>query len=157
MVISGEGSNEIFGDYLYFYKHLTRKNSMWRLAIKQKEQFRDGVGYSLIDALKAHASALVTDKMMQNARFIYPHNTPHIERSLSQQNHIRKTLPTSRYSNSLQIKLGLNGFIIISFMLISRQNSARLTVPQGQSIACSMTKEFRSFRKNCPRCSYICI
>ncbi|CAN1354611.1 Asparagine synthetase [glutamine-hydrolyzing] [Linum perenne] len=43
---------------------------------RQKEQFSDGVGYSWIDGLKDHASQHVTDKMMQNAAHIYPHNTP---------------------------------------------------------------------------------
>ncbi|RZC26293.1 Asparagine synthetase isoform B [Glycine soja] len=43
---------------------------------RQKEQFSDGVGYSWIDGLKAHAAKHVTDKMMLNAGNIYPHNTP---------------------------------------------------------------------------------
>eukprot|EP00494_Astrolonche_serrata_P022762 UN23019 len=49
---------------------------------RQKEQFSDGVGYSWIDGLKAHAESNVTDKMMSNAKFIYPHNTPTNKRGL---------------------------------------------------------------------------
>ncbi|KMZ67803.1 Asparagine synthetase [glutamine-hydrolyzing], partial [Zostera marina] len=190
MVISGEGSNEIFGGYLYFHKapnkeefhvetchkikalhkfdclRINKSTFAWGLEAqvpfldkqfmdvamnidpefkmingdkgriekwvlrrafddeehpylpkhilyRQKEQLRDGVGYSLIDGLKAHASALVTDKMMQNARFIYPHNTP-----------------TSKEAYHYRV----------IFERLFPQNSARLTVPQGQSIACSTTK-----------------
>ncbi|KAJ6315352.1 hypothetical protein OIU78_018774 [Salix suchowensis] len=43
---------------------------------RQKEQFSDGVGYSWIDGLKAHAALHVNDKMMQNAKHIFRHNTP---------------------------------------------------------------------------------
>ncbi|VAI30541.1 unnamed protein product [Triticum turgidum subsp. durum] len=153
MVISGEGSDEIFGGYLYFHKapnkeelhretcqkikalhqydclRANKATSAWGLEARvpfldkefineamsidpewkmirpdlgriekwvlrkafddeeqpflpkhilyrQKEQFSDGVGYSWIDGLKAHAESNVTDKMMSNAKFIYPHNTP---------------------------------------------------------------------------------
>ncbi|XP_018460206.1 asparagine synthetase [glutamine-hydrolyzing]-like [Raphanus sativus] len=43
---------------------------------RQKEQFSDVVGYSWIDGLKAHAAENVNDKMMSNAAYIFPHNTP---------------------------------------------------------------------------------
>ncbi|MCD7468971.1 Transcription factor as1 [Datura stramonium] len=39
---------------------------------RQKEQFSDGVGYSWIDGLKAHAEQYVTDRMMLNAAHIFP-------------------------------------------------------------------------------------
>ncbi len=45
---------------------------LWR----QKEQFSDGVGYSWIDSLKAHAEQQVTDQQLASARFRFPHNTP---------------------------------------------------------------------------------
>jgi asparagine synthase (glutamine-hydrolysing) len=45
---------------------------LWR----QKEQFSDGVGYSWIDSLKAHAEREISEKMMDNARFRFPINTP---------------------------------------------------------------------------------
>ncbi|KMZ58871.1 hypothetical protein ZOSMA_72G00330 [Zostera marina] len=80
---------------------------------RQKEQFRNKVGYSLIDGLKAHASTLVTDKILQNAWFIYPHNTP-----------------TSKEAYHYRV----------IFERLFPQNSARLTVPQEQSIAWSTTK-----------------
>ncbi|CAA6654745.1 unnamed protein product [Spirodela intermedia] len=153
MVISGEGSDEIFGGYLYFHKapnkeefhretcrkikalhqydclRANKATSAWGLEARvpfldkefintamsidpewkmikpelrrmekwvlrkafddeenpylpkhilyrQKEQFSDGVGYSWIDGLKAHAAEHVTDRMMLNAKKIYPHNTP---------------------------------------------------------------------------------
>ncbi|MBB5206835.1 asparagine synthase B [Chiayiivirga flava] len=45
---------------------------LWR----QKEQFSDGVGYSWIDSLKAHAEQQVSDSDLANARHRFPHNTP---------------------------------------------------------------------------------
>jgi asparagine synthase (glutamine-hydrolysing) len=45
---------------------------LWR----QKEQFSDGVGYSWIDSLKAHAAAQVSDQQMASAKFRFPYNTP---------------------------------------------------------------------------------
>ncbi len=46
------------------------------VAWRQKEQFSDGVGYSWIDSLKAHAEASVSDRDLQNAHFRFPHNPP---------------------------------------------------------------------------------
>lgn len=43
---------------------------------RQKEQFSDGVGYSWIDSLRDLAEVEVTDKMMENASFTFPYNTP---------------------------------------------------------------------------------
>ncbi len=45
---------------------------LWR----QKEQFSDGVGYSWIDTLIEHCASKVSDKEMEEAHIIYPHNTP---------------------------------------------------------------------------------
>jgi len=45
---------------------------LWR----QKEQFSDGVGYSWIDSLKAHANVQVTDQQLATAKFRFPYNTP---------------------------------------------------------------------------------
>ncbi|RVW56595.1 Asparagine synthetase [glutamine-hydrolyzing] 1 [Vitis vinifera] len=169
MVISGEGSDEIFGGYLYFHKapnkeefhretcrkikalyqydclRANKSTSAWGLEARikpeqgriekwvlrrafddeeqpylpkhilyrQKEQFSDGVGYSWIDGLKAHASQHVTDKMMLNASHIFPHNTP--------------TTKEAYYYRMI-------------FERFFPQNSARLTVPGGASVACSTAK-----------------
>ena len=45
---------------------------LWR----QKEQFSDGVGYSWIDSLKAHAEQEVSDRMMAGAPERFPVKTP---------------------------------------------------------------------------------
>ncbi|KAL0722409.1 hypothetical protein Bca4012_037008 [Brassica carinata] len=81
---------------------------------RQKEQFSDGVGYSWIDGLKAHTAENVNDKMMSNAAHIFPHNTP---------------LTKEAYY-----------YRMIFERFFPQQNSARLTVPGGATVACSTAK-----------------
>ncbi len=45
---------------------------LWR----QKEQFSDGVGYSWIDELVKFCENKISDGQMQNAKAVFPHNTP---------------------------------------------------------------------------------
>eukprot|EP00418_Pyrodinium_bahamense_P099572 CAMPEP_0179035430 /NCGR_PEP_ID=MMETSP0796-20121207/13108_1 /TAXON_ID=73915 /ORGANISM="Pyrodinium bahamense, Strain pbaha01" /LENGTH=598 /DNA_ID=CAMNT_0020731705 /DNA_START=49 /DNA_END=1845 /DNA_ORIENTATION=+ len=45
---------------------------LWR----QKEQFSDGVGYTWIDSLKAHAEKVITDQQMSTAESRFPVKTP---------------------------------------------------------------------------------
>jgi asparagine synthase (glutamine-hydrolysing) len=187
MVLSGEGSDEIFGGYLYFHKapnkeefhhELVRKikalhlydcqranksTSAWGLEARvpfldrefmdvamsidpaekmirkdqgriekwvlrkafddeenpylpkhilyrQKEQFSDGVGYSWIDGLKAHAESNVSNQMLKHAKHVYPFNTPLTKEAYYYRMIFEKHFP---------------------------QQSARMTVPGGPSVACS--------------------
>merc|ERR1719247_578663 len=45
---------------------------LWR----QKEQFSDGVGYSWIDGIKAHAAEVISDADLEMAKVRFPHNPP---------------------------------------------------------------------------------
>lgn len=47
-------------------------NVLWR----QKEQFSDGVGYTWIDSIKAHAEKVVSDQQLQTAPARFPLKTP---------------------------------------------------------------------------------
>ncbi|CAK8565949.1 unnamed protein product [Lathyrus sativus] len=80
---------------------------------RQKEQFSDGVGYGWIDGIKDHAAKHVTDKMMFNASHIFPFNTPNTKEAYYYRMIFERFFP---------------------------QNSARLTVPGGPSVACSTAK-----------------
>jgi len=80
---------------------------------RQKEQFSDGVGYGWIDGIKDHAAKHVTDKMMFNASHIFPFNNPNTKEAYYYRMIFERFFP---------------------------QNSARLTVPGGPSVACSTEK-----------------
>lgn len=54
------------------FEDLLPEEIVWR----QKEQFSDGVGYSWIDALKAHAEEAVTDTDFEAAKYRFPIQTP---------------------------------------------------------------------------------
>ena len=79
---------------------------LWR----QKEQFSDGVGYSWIDSLREMAEREVTDRMFQQAQFLFPENTPP-----TKENYLYRSIFVKHFP----------------------QHSASLTVPGGPSIACS--------------------
>ncbi|CAN1201094.1 Asparagine synthetase [glutamine-hydrolyzing] [Linum perenne] len=103
---------------------------------RQKEQFSDGVGYSWIDGLKDHASQHVTDKMMQNAAHIYPHNTPPTKEAYYYRMIFERFFPQVMNNQKTRLK---DVYRDLSD-LFSIQNSAKLTVPGGASVACSTAK-----------------
>ncbi|KAG8471522.1 hypothetical protein CXB51_036944 [Gossypium anomalum] len=161
MVISGEGSDEIFGGYLYFHKapnkdefhqetcrkikalHLydclraNKATSAWGL--EARVPFLDKEFINVAMAIDPESKMInkdegriekwvlrrafddenhpylpkVTDKMMLNASNIFPHNTP--------------TTKEAYYYRMI-------------FERFFPQNSARLTVPGGASVACSTAK-----------------
>ena len=80
------------------------------VAWRQKEQFSDGVGYSWIDELKAHAESVVTDQQMESAAFKFPHNTPD-----SKEGYLFRTIFEGHFPN----------------------DTAAKCVPGGKSVACS--------------------
>ncbi|KAK4366742.1 hypothetical protein RND71_014622 [Anisodus tanguticus] len=93
--------------------YLPKADSLSGEKNRQKEQFSDGVGYSWIDGLKDHAGSLVSDSMLANASFVYPHNTP-----TTKEGYYYRTI-FERYFPKI---------------------AARETVPGGPSVACSTAK-----------------
>ncbi len=85
---------------------------LWR----QKEQFSDGVGYSWIDSLKARAEELVSDKMMEQAKYRFPTNTPQ-----SKEAYWYRSIWEEHFPNA----------------------SALACIPEGPSIACSSPTAIR--------------
>lgn len=95
---------------------------LWR----QKEQFSDGVGYSWIDSLKSHASALVSDESFERAGIRFPMNTPQ-----SKEAYVYREI----------------------FESLFKLPSAAATVPGGPTIACSSPEAYlwdKSFQTNDP-------
>ncbi|AZG36650.1 MAG: asparagine synthase B [Shewanella psychromarinicola] len=82
------------------------KEVVWR----QKEQFSDGVGYSWIDGLKAHAAENVGDVQYANAKFRFPYNTPESKEAYFYRSFFEEFFPLA---------------------------SAAETVPGGKTVACS--------------------
>ncbi|QDE30939.1 asparagine synthase B [Shewanella polaris] len=82
------------------------KEVVWR----QKEQFSDGVGYSWIDGLKAHAAENVDDVQFANAKFRFPYNTPESKEAYFYRSFFEEFFPLA---------------------------SAAETVPGGKTVACS--------------------
>ncbi|MGI2171834.1 asparagine synthase B [Shewanella sp. MF05960] len=88
------------------FEHKLPKEVVWR----QKEQFSDGVGYSWIDGLKAHAAANVDDVQFANAKFRFPYNTPESKEAYFYRSFFEEFFPLT---------------------------SAAETVPGGKTVACS--------------------
>jgi asparagine synthase (glutamine-hydrolysing) len=82
------------------------KSILWR----QKEQFSDGVGYSWIDSLKAHAEKEISNEQLKMASYRFPYNTP-----TTKEGYWYRTIFHSHFP----------------------EESAAKTVPGGPSIACS--------------------
>jgi asparagine synthase (glutamine-hydrolysing) len=81
-----------------------------RILWRQKEQFSDGVGYSWIDSLKAHAERAVSDAELAQAAAYFPINPPGTKEAL---------------------------FYRRIFSEIFPDDCCARTVPGGPSIACS--------------------
>jgi asparagine synthase (glutamine-hydrolysing) len=88
------------------FEHKLPKEVVWR----QKEQFSDGVGYSWIDGLKAHAAENVDDVQFANAKFRFPYNTPESKEAYFYRSFFEEFFPLV---------------------------SAAETVPGGKTVACS--------------------
>lgn len=86
---------------------------LWR----QKEQFSDGVGYSWIDGLKAHADEVISDQEMETAPIRFPHNTPTTKEGCFIRTIFHYFFPNNNYGNGVE-----------------------KTVPGGPSVACSTAK-----------------
>jgi len=86
---------------------------LWR----QKEQFSDGVGYSWIDGLKAHAEAVISDLDLQTAPTRFPYNTPSTKEGLYFRTIFHSHFPNNCYGNGIE-----------------------KTIPGGPSVACSTAK-----------------
>ncbi len=101
-------------------KHILRKafdgwipdEILWR----QKEQFSDGVGYSWIDSIKAHAEREISDSVMANARHRFPSKTPPTKEA-----YWFRTIFEEHFTNPSAVEL----------------------VPDGPSIACSTPTAIR--------------
>ena len=77
---------------------------------RQKEQFSDGVGYNWIDTLKSIVDEKISDSEFQDAKNIFPLNTP-----MNKEEYFYRTIFSKYYSS----------------------DEAALTVPSVPSIACS--------------------
>jgi asparagine synthase (glutamine-hydrolysing) len=88
------------------FEHKLPKEVVWR----QKEQFSDGVGYSWIDGLKAHAAENVDEVQFANAKFRFPYNTPESKEAYFYRSFFEEFFPLV---------------------------SAAETVPGGKTVACS--------------------
>ena len=86
---------------------------LWR----QKEQFSDGVGYSWIDGLKAHAERLVSDTDMQTMKARFRYNTPATKEAAYFRSIFHSHFPNNNYGNGIET-----------------------TIPGGPSVACSTAK-----------------
>lgn len=94
------------------FADLLPKEIAWR----QKEQFSDGVGYSWIDSLRAHSNQVVTDRMMEQAKFRFPIKTPQTKEAYFYREMFEHHFPSA---------------------------SAAECVPDGPSIACSSPTAIR--------------
>jgi len=88
------------------FKCLIPDEILWR----QKEQFSDGVGYTWIDSLKAHAEKEVSDTLFKNAQMRFPEKTP-----LTKEGYLYRCIFETHFRNPASVRL----------------------IPDGPSVACS--------------------
>jgi asparagine synthase (glutamine-hydrolysing) len=88
------------------FKGLIPDEILWR----QKEQFSDGVGYTWIDSLKAHAEKEVSDALFKNAQMRFPEKTP-----LTKEGYLYRSIFEAHFRNPAAVRL----------------------IPDGPSVACS--------------------
>jgi len=86
------------------------KEVLWR----QKEQFSDGVGYSWIDGVKAHAESVMSTMDLQMAGTRFPYNTPKNKEALYFRTIFHSHFPNNHFGNGIE-----------------------KTIPGGPSVACS--------------------
>ncbi|CAI5508573.1 unnamed protein product [Closterium sp. Naga37s-1] len=103
---------------------------------RQKEQFSDGVGYSWIDGLKAHAERMVSDQVMANAPNVFTYLPPQTKEALFYRRIFEKHFPQSSWRSTSPSALLRSARLTVPG---GPSRSARLTVPGGPSRSARLT------------------
>ncbi|RRT79366.1 hypothetical protein B296_00024608 [Ensete ventricosum] len=171
MVISGEGSDELFGGYLYFHKapnkeefhrETCRKSVALLTCCGVHAQIKPDLGriekWVLRKAFDDEENPYlpkremtdgvdlvqVSGKMMQNAKHIYPHNTPTTKEAYYYRMIFERFFPQVGSHIAAVVKkiavIRARRTLRCGILSTVLQNSARLTVPGGPSVACSTAK-----------------
>jgi asparagine synthase (glutamine-hydrolysing) len=76
---------------------------LWR----QKEQFSDGVGYSWIDSLKAHADGVVADRALVEAADRFPMGTPTSKEAYFYRSLFEEVFPSASAAATVPVQAGV--------------------------------------------------